>query len=181
MPGILHVEKSPAQLSHAHLTQTFAVNTIGPLLLFKHFSSFLPTRRTPLALAPAPAPTKERASTALPAHAVWLNMAARVGSTSDNVLGGWYSYRASKAGVVSATRGEDVWVRARAADRAMVVAYHPGTVRTGLSEGFWATVPEGKLFGVEDAVRMMVGVVCGLGVAEGRGRCWDWEGKEILP
>ncbi|KAF5873257.1 putative short-chain dehydrogenase reductase sdr protein [Botrytis fragariae] len=89
IPGVLYPEKSPAQLDQSQIQHTFAVNTIGPLLLTKHFSPFLPPKRLDLSSSPD---TKN-----LPPHALWLNMSARVGSTSDNALGGWYSYRASKA------------------------------------------------------------------------------------
>lgn len=107
-------------------------------------------------------------------------MSARVGSTSDNQLGGWYSYRASKAGVNSITKSLDLYLKTRCGDKAMAIAYHPGTVKTGLSKEFWGNVKEGKLFGADYAVEKMVGVVKNLGL-EGRGRCWDWEGKEIKP
>ena len=62
----------------------------------------------------------------------------------------------------------------------MAMAYHPGTVKTGLSREFWGSVREGQLFGVEDAVEKMLRVVGEVGV-EGRGRCWDWKGAEIKP
>jgi NAD(P)-dependent dehydrogenase (short-subunit alcohol dehydrogenase family) len=73
-------------------------------------------------------------------------MSARVGSTSDNALGGWYSYRASKAGVNSITKSFDLYLKTKSGENAMAMAYHPGTVRTGLSREFWGNVKEGKLF-----------------------------------
>ncbi|KAL6881914.1 NAD(P)-binding protein [Trichoderma longibrachiatum] len=116
----------------------------------------------------------------LPQHATWLSMSARVGSTTDNLSGGWFSYRASKAAVNSITRSLDFQLRARAGDNAMAVAYHPGTVKTDLSRDFWGGVPEEKLFSPEYAAERLVDVVCGLGV-EDRGRCWDWKGTEVPP
>jgi NAD(P)-dependent dehydrogenase (short-subunit alcohol dehydrogenase family) len=107
-------------------------------------------------------------------------MSARVGSTTDNNLGGWYSYRASKAGVTSITKSLDLWLKTRSGENAMAIAYHPGTVKTGLSRGFWESVKEEKLFSPEYAVEKMVGVVNGVGL-DGRGRCWDWRGVEVLP
>ncbi|KAL2069146.1 hypothetical protein VTL71DRAFT_15484 [Oculimacula yallundae] len=174
IPGILYPEKSPSQLNHEHLTHTFAINTIGPLLLAKHFSPFLPKKSTSL---PSP---EECIELGIPAQAVWLNMSARVGSTTDNGLGGWYSYRASKAGVNSITKSLDLWLRGKSAEKAMAISYHPGTVKTGLSKEFWAGVEKEKLFSPEFAVEKMVGVVRSVGL-EGRGRCWDWKGEEILP
>ncbi|PQE21239.1 hypothetical protein CJF32_00006369 [Rutstroemia sp. NJR-2017a WRK4] len=175
IPGILYPEKSPAQLNQQEIQHTFAVNTIGPLLLTKHFSSFLPPKRLDLS-----SQTPSSTSSSLPPHALWLNMSARVGSTSDNVLGGWYSYRASKAAVNSATKTFDWYLKTRCGANAMAVAYHPGTVKTGLSREYWGGVKEGKLFSPEFAVERMWEVVRGKGV-DARGRCWDWKGEEILP
>lgn len=107
-------------------------------------------------------------------------MSARVGSISDNRLGGWYSYRASKAGVNQIAKSVDVYLKQRCEGKAMCVALHPGTVKTGLSEEFWGSTPSEKLFGAEWVAGRLCEVVRGLGL-EGRGRCWDWEGKEIPP
>lgn len=178
IPGILHPEKSVAQVDAEKALDTYRVNTLGPLLLMKHFGGFLPRRRTNFA------PEEEargQAHTRLPPHAVWLAMSARVGSTSDNRKGGWYSYRSSKAGVNALAKSFDLQLAAASGERAMALAYHPGTVRTDLSREFWGTVEERKLFGVEYAVERMVKVATGEVGIEGRGRCWDWKGKEILP
>lgn len=107
-------------------------------------------------------------------------MSARVGSTSDNALGGWYSYRASKAGVTSISKTFDNYLHNKSGDNAIAIAYHPGTVKTGLSKEFWGSVKKEKLFEPVFAVEKMVGIVKGMGL-EGRGRCWDWKGEEILP
>jgi NAD(P)-dependent dehydrogenase (short-subunit alcohol dehydrogenase family) len=107
-------------------------------------------------------------------------MSARVGSTSENALGGWYSYRASKAGVTSLTKTFDLFLRMRSGGAAMAVAYHPGTVRTALSREFWERGGERKGSEPEEAVERMMRVVRGVGEEE-RGRCWDWRGREILP
>ena len=72
-------------------------------------------------------------------------MSARVGSVSDNRLGGWFAYRASKSAVNSLTRTLDNHLRTRSGDRALAVAYHPGTVKTDLSRDFWASVPDGAI------------------------------------
>jgi NAD(P)-dependent dehydrogenase (short-subunit alcohol dehydrogenase family) len=173
IPGILYPEKAPSQLDHTHLTQTFAINTIGPLLLMKHFTPFLPSKSTKFSL-------DQEQGEGLPPHAVWLTMSARVGSTTDNQLGGWFSYRASKAGVTSITKSLDLYLKGKCGDKAMAMAYHPGTVKTGLSKEFWGSVKKEKLFSPEYAVEKMVGVVQGIEL-EQRGRCWDWKGSEVLP
>ena len=107
-------------------------------------------------------------------------MSARVGSTSDNTLGGWYSYRASKAGVTSISKTLDNYLRNKSGDNAMAIAYHPGTVKTGLSKEFWNSVKEEKLFSPELAVEKMVDVVKSTGL-DGRGRFWDYKGEEVSP
>lgn len=107
-------------------------------------------------------------------------MSARVGSTSDNKLGGWYSYRASKAAVNSIAKSVDIFLQQKAREKAMCIAMHPGTVKTGLSEEFWGNVKEEKLFSAEYAAERLLKVIRDLGVGS-RGKCWDWEGKEIAP
>jgi len=169
IPGMLHPEKSPAQIDASKALETFRLNTLGPLLLTKHFSGFLP--RKSASLSPSPG---------LPSSAVLALMSARVGSITDNALGGWYSYRASKAGVNQVAKSVDIYLRQRCGANAMCVALHPGTVKTGLSKDFWGGVSEEKLFSPGFAAERLCEVVGSVGV-EGRGKCWDWEGKEIPP
>ncbi|KAL6797715.1 hypothetical protein GGI42DRAFT_344515 [Trichoderma sp. SZMC 28013] len=198
LPGVLlNPEKSPAQVDAEAALQSFRVNAVGQLLVAKHFFGFLPRKGTAMA---SPGyeyddedvdeeddyeggdedEAEEEAALRLPQHATWLNMSARVGSTTDNRAGGWFSYRASKAAVNSITKSLDIQLRTRAGDNAMAVAYHPGTVKTELSKDYWAGVPEEKLFSTEYAAERLMDVVCGLGVKD-RGLCWDWKGTEIPP
>jgi NAD(P)-dependent dehydrogenase (short-subunit alcohol dehydrogenase family) len=107
-------------------------------------------------------------------------MAARVGSTTHNGLGGWFSYRASKAGVISIAKTLDLYLRAGSGDKALSVAYHPGTVKTELSREFWDSVHKDKLLSPEFAAEKLVELVTTLQV-EQRGRCWDWKGEEVPP
>lgn len=143
------------------------------MLLAKHFSPFLPTRSKDM-------PQFSDQNDVLPIPAVMALMSARVGSISDNRLGGWYSYRASKSAVNSITKSLDTYMQQIAGDKAMCVSLHPGTVKTDLSKEFWGNVKEEKLFSPEFAAERLIQVVKDVGV-EGRGRCWDWEGKEIPP
>ncbi|KAI9163391.1 C-factor [Paramyrothecium foliicola] len=169
LAGVLHPEKHPRQVDPAKSAESFAVNAVGQLLLLKHFGEMLPKRATEMAPAEG-----------LAAHATWCSMSARVGSVADNRTGGWYSYRASKAAVNSIVRSFDIFLRARSGDKALAVAYHPGTVRTDLSRDYWAGVPEGKLFAPEYAAERMMAVLAGL-TAEQRGRTWDWKNTEVPP
>lgn len=175
LPGILHPEKSPAQLEYDAVLDTFRVNTIGPLMLLKHFARFLPRKNTPLDLDEADAGFLPRD------HATWATFSARVGSIGDNSLGGWYSYRASKAGVNQITKTFDNYLRVTSAEQAMAISMHPGTVKTGLSKEFWANVKEEKLFRPGYAADKLCEVIRGLDVESARGRCWDWKGTEVPP
>lgn len=114
-------------------------------------------------------------------HAVWVTMSARLGSITENQLGGWYSYRASKAAVNSFTKTFDLHLRNSSGEKAIAVGMHPGTVKTSLSKEFWKSVKEDNLFTAAFAAERLVSVARDLEVDEGRGRCWDWAGKEIPP
>lgn len=182
IPGILHAEKSPQQVDLEKALMTYRVNTLGPLLLMKWFEEFLPRKRTEFALNDSKGSDSQKDDKVrLPDHAVWLNMSARVGSVSDNRLGGWYSYRSSKAAVNSLTRSFDVQLYARSGDRAMAMAYHPGTVKTDLSKDYWDSVERNRLFSPEDAAKYLVDVATGRVGLEGRGKCWDYKAEEVLP
>ncbi|ORY60560.1 oxidoreductase [Pseudomassariella vexata] len=182
IPGILHPEKSPAQVEWDNALETMKVNVLGPMMLMKHFGEFLPRKSTSLSLpnqAPNPNDGEEDALN-LPNNAVWTNLSARVGSIGDNRLGGWYSYRASKSAVNSLTKTFDLYLRNRSGGNAVAVAYHPGTVKTELSKEFWGSVTEGQLFSPEFAAERLAKVVCSRGDGE-RGRIWDWRGEEVSP
>lgn len=116
--GFLHrggyqPEKTYRQIDPANFALNFAINATGPALLMKHF--------LPL-LAPG-----ERA--------VFATLSARVGSISDNRLGGWYGYRAAKAALNQLVRTAAIEL-ARTRTQAVCVALHPGTVDTALSQPF---------------------------------------------
>lgn len=168
IPGILFPEKAPSQIDYANALVTFRTNTLGPMMLLKHFSAFLPRKSTEL-----------EELEGLPKHAVWTNMSARVGSITDNALGGWYSYRASKAAVNQVTKTFDNYLRTSAGDNAMSISMHPGTVKTGLSKEFWGTV-KGTLFTPEYAAEKLMEVICSRSLDD-RGKCWDWKGEEVAP
>ncbi|KAJ5946641.1 hypothetical protein N7454_003480 [Penicillium verhagenii] len=180
IPGILHVEKSPAQIDAESALHSFQVNAVGPLLLMKHLAPFLPARSSD------PFPTFEDAdedpekALQLPSHAIYAMMAARVGSVSDNNSGGWYSYRASKAAVFQIAKTFDLYLRGKCRDRALAVALHPGTVYTEFTKEFWTGR---EMLEPLESADLLLRFLTQLppGNEDGRGRCWDWKGKEILP
>lgn len=179
IPGILHAEKSPLGINYEDALETFKINTLGPALLFKHFSQFLPTKRSPPPPS-SPSSSYSEENKKLARMAVFAIMSARVGSISDNSLGGWYTYRASKAGVNQLAKSFDIYLQQKSGDRAVAIALHPGTVKTGLSQQFWASTAKEKLFSPAYAAERLVEVVARLEV-DGRGKCWDWKGEEVPP
>lgn len=169
IPGLLFPEKAPSQIDYDKALLTFRTNALGPMLLVKHFSPFLPRKAT-----------KVEETEGLPKSAVWATMSARVGSISDNRMGGWYSYRSSKAAVNQLAKSFDNHLRTSAGDNAMSIALHPGTVKTDLSKEFWGNVKEEKLFSPEFAADKLLEVINSR-TLEDRGKCWDWKGEEIPP
>ena len=111
--------------------------------------------------------------------AVFAALSARVGSISDNRLGGWHGYRASKAALNQIIRTLSIELARKRPD-AICAGLHPGTVDTGLSEPFQRNVPDGKLFTPDYAAERLLSVIDGL-TAEQSGRCFDWAGEEIAP
>lgn len=175
VPGILNPEKAPKQIDAEQALQTFQTNSLGPMLMIKHFEKFLPTKRTTSS-------TEDNLEN-LPPSAILALMSARVGSISDNQMGGWYSYRASKAAVNQIAKTFDNYLRIRSGKNAICVSMHPGTVKTEFSQEFWGGVKESKLFKPEWAVQELLKVLQerGRSIEESRGRCWDWAGKEVPP
>jgi NAD(P)-dependent dehydrogenase (short-subunit alcohol dehydrogenase family) len=148
-------EKGMAKLDPAAMAQVFALNTIGPALIAKHTLPLLP---------------KERRS-------VFAALSARVGSIGDNRLGGWHSYRASKAALNMLVRNFAIETAAKK-PQAIVVALHPGTVDTGLSQPFQKGVPPERLFTAEESARHLLRVIDGLNASDS-GSVLAWDGARI--
>lgn len=102
---------------------------------------------------------------------------ARVGSTEDNRLGGWYSYRASKAALNSLMKTFSIEY-ARRAKNIKLIAFHPGTVNSEMSKPFHATVPEGKLFEPDYVANCLSEVMDNMPV-DGQLAYVDYAGKPI--
>ena len=134
--GLLHhdkrgPEKSLRELDADWLLQNYQVNAVGPALIAKYFLPLMDRQEIFRFAA----------------------LSARVGSISDNRLGGWYGYR---------------------------VALHPGTVDTELSQPFQGNVPPGKLFDSSRAARQLLDVLETLQPAQS-GKIFAWDGTEIQP
>ncbi len=156
--GFLHderqrPEKSWRQLDQANLARSFALNAIGPALIMKHVLPRLPTS----------------------GKAVFATLSARVGSIGDNRLGGWYSYRASKAALNQLVRTAAVEL-ARRSRSALCVALHPGTVATALSAPFDATGLQ--VHSPAAAAQHLLAVVDQL-TADANGGFFDWRAQPV--
>ena len=155
--GMLHrdravqPEKTMRALSMSAMSEVFNVNTIGPALLAKHF---LPAMR-------------ETGKT------VFVALSARVGSISDNRLGGWVS-KAALNMVIKTIAVE----QARRRPESIVVSLHPGTVDTALSKPFSAGVSKISLFTPEHSAACLLKVIDGLNVADSGG-FFAWDGAAI--
>ncbi|MBZ0261946.1 MAG: SDR family NAD(P)-dependent oxidoreductase [Hyphomicrobiales bacterium] len=146
-------EKSWHQLDAGNLARSFALNAIGPTLIMKHVLPRLPRS----------------------GKAVFATLSARVGSIGDNRLGGWYSYRASKAALNQLVRTAVVEL-ARRSPEGICVALHPGTVATALSAPFAANGM--SVHTPAEASRHMLAVVDKLPV-EANGNFFDWRGQPV--
>ncbi len=102
---------------------------------------------------------------------------ARVGSVSDNRLGGWYGYRASKAALNMMLKTASVELKRRAKG-VKLVSFHPGTTDTSLSKPFQKNVPEGKLFTPDFVAQQLLAIESRL-VLDGELSYLDWQGQEI--
>ena len=158
--GLLHDEEvSPErtwrQLDWDAMGAVFAANTLGPAMAIKHLM-----------------PLVTRSDRALVA-----SLSARVGSIGDNHLGGWYSYRASKAAQNMMWRCAALEAR-RLYRKLVCVTLHPGTVASPLSAPFSSRVPEGKLFSPTRAADQLLHVLGGLQPADSGG-FFAWDGQRI--
>jgi NAD(P)-dependent dehydrogenase (short-subunit alcohol dehydrogenase family) len=158
--GVLHdqnltPEKSLRQISAENLIYSFQVNSIGAVLLAKHLM--------PLFNKTEPS--------------VFACISAKVGSISDNRLGGWYGYRASKAALNMFLKTTAIEY-SRRCPKTIVVALHPGTTDTQLSQPFQKNVPTGKLFPVEHTVKLLSEVISGLSLKDS-GEFFSWDGTQL--
>lgn len=159
--GILHrapdisPEKRLADIDGKTMAEVMHINTIGPALLAKHFLPLL--RRD--------------------AKSVFAAISARVGSISDNRLGGWASYRASKAALNMLMRTFSI-EQSRSSTESLVVTLHPGTTDTALSKPFQRNVPEGKLFEPAFVAEKLLAVLDGL-QPDDTGGFFAWDGSRI--
>lgn len=148
-------EKSWRALNADAMAEMFAINAIGPALIGKHCAPLLRKGGKP----------------------VFAAISAKVGSIADNRLGGWHSYRASKAALNMMVRNFAIEL-GRSNPAAIAVTLHPGTVDTPLSRPFQRNVPTEKLFTAEQSATYLLGVIDGLTPAD-TGTLKSWDGSTL--
>jgi NAD(P)-dependent dehydrogenase (short-subunit alcohol dehydrogenase family) len=158
--GMLHdkdtnPEKSLKDLSKDKFHKLFSINTIAPAIIAKHF---------------LPKLNKETKS-------IFACLSARVGSISDNHLGGWYSYRASKSALNMALKNASIEIN-RSNKNAIIIGLHPGTVDSQLSKPFQSNVTKEKLFTAQYSAQKMLEVISSLSTADS-GNLIDFNGIKI--
>lgn len=155
--GMLHgasglPEKRLTQLDPAHMQASFNVNAIGPAMVLAHFTPLLARQ--------------ERSLVAV--------LSAKVGSISDNRLGGWYSYRAAKAALNMLVKTAAIEL-GRSHPQAVLAALHPGTVASPLSEPFGDARTKRA---PTQAVATLLHVLDGLR-PEHSGQLWSHDGQPL--
>ncbi len=145
-------EKTLKSLDPAAIAAQFALNATGPMLVLKHALRLLPRDR----------------------RSVFAVLSARVGSIGDNRLGGWYSYRASKAALNQLVHTAAIEV-ARSHRQAICVTLHPGTVATAFTRDY----PNHVSVSSQEAAQNLLRVMDGLSTAD-TGGFFDWAGKQVV-
>lgn len=159
--GVLHTdtlspEKSLRDLTMGAFIDSFTVNTFGPALIAKYF---LPKIKK-----------DEKSCMAV--------LSAKVGSISDNQIGGWYAYRAAKAALNALIKTTAIET-ARRFKESVILALHPGTVDTGLSKPFSGNVHH-DIFTPAQSTDYMLNVINNKQPSDS-GKLFSYNGEEILP
>jgi NAD(P)-dependent dehydrogenase (short-subunit alcohol dehydrogenase family) len=148
-------ERTYKRFNPSDMAHVLSINTIGPALIAKHMLPlFARDKRT-----------------------VFAALSARVGSISDNGLGGWHSYRASKVALNMLLKNFAIEL-SRTHPEAVVLGLHPGTVDTSLSQPFQSGLPEGQLLTPARSARALMDVIAAAG-PEQSGKVFDWKGVQI--
>ena len=145
-------EKTINVVKQKSMIDMMTINAIGPALLLKNFSKKLDKTK----------------------FSVFVNLSARVGSITDNRLGGWISYRASKAALNQIIKTSSIEINRRNKN-AICVGLHPGTVKTRFTKKFQNTT---ETISPDESVKMMMKVVENLSVDD-NGYCFAYDGKVI--
>jgi len=149
-------ERAIRSMDREWATKSFNVNYLGPMFLSQ---------------ACAPMMKKKRDG----GISVIANLSARVGSISDNGLGGWISYRSSKAALNQGTRTMAYELKRQGT---WALTLHPGTTNTDLSKPFQGNVREDRLFPVDFTAERLIDAIDCMEV-EHTGGLYDWSGTAL--
>lgn len=125
-------EKAMKDIEMEHLEKNYRINAMGPILLLKHFHALLPRE----------------------GKSIFASLSAKVGSISDNKIGGWYSYRAAKAAQNMLLKNASIEL-GRKYKELVILGLHPGTVDTKLSKPFQGYVSH-DIFSPEESVAKLI-------------------------
>lgn len=153
-------ERSIQRIDREWLARSLDVNLLGPTMLSQGLLPLMEQQRNSATRRP---------------KSVIVNLSARVGSISDNGLGGWFSYRVSKSALNQATRTMAHELKGKSV---RTIALHPGTTDTDLSKPFQRNVSEDRLFPVDFTVDKLLSVIDAM-EDENSGGLYDWAGKAI--
>tara|TARA_B100000579_G_scaffold387375_1_gene359738 strand:- start:441 stop:1103 length:663 start_codon:yes stop_codon:yes gene_type:complete len=145
-------EKSINYLLQSNMIDHFRTNAIGPALILKHVRLFLDKKSSSVVSV----------------------LSARVGSIEDNELGGWYSYRAAKAAVNQIVKSFSIEL-SRSHPKACLLAIHPGTVDTNLTQKYASNYPTKT---PAEAAQNILDVTLNKDSSH-TGRFYDWANEEI--
>ena len=159
--GFLHSthlkpEKRLSHISRSNIIKNFSINSIAPILIAKSIEKFI---RPELPFS-------------------YASLSARVGSIGDNRLGGWYSYRASKAAQNQFLKTLSIEWR-RKFPLSIVSILHPGTCDTKLSKPFQSAVPKDKLFTPAQSTEYLINIISSQRPSDsGKFLAWD---SSVIP
>jgi NAD(P)-dependent dehydrogenase (short-subunit alcohol dehydrogenase family) len=158
--GLLHgdsiqPERTWRELDLEQMRRVFDVNALGVALLVKHLVPRMPRQ----------------------GRSIFASVSARVASIGDNRLGGWYSYRASKAAQNMILKTASIEA-ARTHPDLVIAALHPGTVDTELSKPFTRRLGPDRLFTPDYSRERLSEVMSGL-TPKDSGGLFAWDGAPI--
>lgn len=150
-------ERKIEEIEASQLMHSFEVNSLPTALLAKHLKEKLRKSEAP----------------------AFISLSAKVGSIGDNGMGGWYSYRASKAALNMLIKGFSIEMK-RIHPQSLVVAMHPGTTKSRLSEPFLASASRKyEIHTADETAHNLWEVYRALNPADDTGKFLNWDGSEL--
>lgn len=158
--GILHShahqpEKTINAFNVNFFHKNILTNTLPTILLAKYFTPALKSKNT----------------------AYFISLSAKIGSIEDNKSGGWLSYRTSKAALNMVIKTISIeWQRS--AKNCCILAFHPGTTDTHLSQPFQKHLPTSQLHCAKYTAEKLIELI-GHTSAHDSGKFFSYDGSEL--